>query len=423
MGKKTIEGINDFSTWCVQNHKEFLLEEWDTENNSCAPNSKSFGSHYKAAWKCRECGHNWSAVIKSRTLLNAGCPKCGFAKVGVAQSRPAEHGDVESFCKENQIEWLLNEWDAEENELKPSDVSRSSGKHKVTWKCSKCGHRWKCSPNTRIRTSSDGRVTVSTCPMCLKEKQTSFPEQAVYYYVKLEFSDATNGDRDAIGMELDVYVPSLKIAIEYDGYAWHRNTEKDIRKNMLCKNNGVKIIRVREYGCPALDEDDCCKIIRVLPNNREDLSRVILEICNVLGFVADINLNRDEPLIMALYQKEKYENSVGYLYPNLAKELHTTKNGTLTANDINKRSGRKVWWQCPVCNHEWLATVSSRTAGSGCPACSGRVLVVGKNDLETWCKETGIEHILEEWDYELNTCSPRDTTKCSPYRASWRCRQ
>lgn len=421
MGKKLVEGVNDFESWCIRNGRDTLLVEWDAENNSCTPNSKSFGSHYKAAWKCSECGHNWQAVIKSRTLLNAGCPKCGFAKVAIAQSQPKELGDVESFCKTHHIEWLLNEWDYEKNEMRPYEVARSSGKYKVAWKCGKCGYQWKLIPNSRIKVSSDGSIKVSECPMCLKEKQTSFPEQAIYYYVSKVFEDAVNGDKSTIGMELDIFIPSLMTAIEYDGYAWHKDAKKDLRKNALCTQNGMKIIRVREIGCPSLNVDKHCTIIGVQSNSREDLSRALLDLCNALGFASDINLNRDEPLIMALYQKRKYENSIAYLYPELAKEFHPTMNGTLTAEDINKRSARKVWWQCSVCGHDWSAAVGSRADGHGCPACSGRVLVQGKNDLETWCKQTGNEHILAEWDYEANPISPSETTKKNPYIASWKC--
>lgn len=421
MGKKLIEGTNDFVSWCYKNNKEKLLEEWDCENNSCAPNSKSYGSHYKAAWKCSQCGHSWMAAIKSRTLLNAGCPQCGYEKLSIAQSRPKDLCDIESFCKANEVEWLLDEWDYEENTLEPKDVSRSSGKYKIIWKCRKCGYCWERTPNNRIKILPEGQVHISECPMCLKEKQTSFPEQAIYYYVTQCLSDATNGDKSTIGLELDIFIPSLNVGIEYDGYAWHQNIEKDARKNMLCNSKGIKLIRIRETGCPALEENDFCRILHIHPNNREDLSRTIFNLCAMLGFSVDVNLNRDEPLIMALYQKNKYENSLGYLYPELAKEFHSEKNGLLSVNDINKRSSRKVWWKCSKCNHVWVASVSTRTDGHGCPSCSGRVLVLGKNDLETWCKEMGKEIVLDEWDYERNSIKPCEITKKSPYTASWKC--
>lgn len=30
------------------------------------------------------------------------------------------------------------------------------------------------------------------------------------------------------------------------------------------------------------------------------------------------------------------------------------------------------------------------------------MLIVGKNDLETWCKNHHREELLMEWDYEIN---------------------
>ena len=35
-------------------------------------------------------------------------------------------------------------------------------------------------------------------------------------------------------------------------------------------------------------------------------------------------------------------------------------------------SGRKLWWRCSGCGHEWQVTVGSRASGHGCPACAHR---------------------------------------------------
>ena len=51
-------------------------------------------------------------------------------------------------------------------------------------------------------------------------------------------------------MEADIYIPSLSVAIEYDGYKWHQNSEKDKRKDLLLANHGILLIRIREIGCP-----------------------------------------------------------------------------------------------------------------------------------------------------------------------------
>lgn len=38
------------------------------------------------------------------------------------------------------------------------------------------------------------------------------------------------------GRELDVFIPSINVAIEYDGKKWHSDIDKDIEK-MSCVNN------------------------------------------------------------------------------------------------------------------------------------------------------------------------------------------
>lgn len=86
---------------------------------------------------------------------------------------------------------------------------------------------------------------------------TSFWEQALYYYIKQWYSDAKNRKKKK-GYELDIYIPGPpKIAIEYDGYYSHRKEEKyqrDRDKDQFCIDNGIEIIRVREYGLKATEK-------------------------------------------------------------------------------------------------------------------------------------------------------------------------
>ena len=49
-------------------------------------------------------------------------------------------------------------------------------------------------------------------------------------------------------MELDIYIPSQKIAIEYDGATWHKTKEhqaRELKKYKFCKNNGIHLIRIK----------------------------------------------------------------------------------------------------------------------------------------------------------------------------------
>jgi hypothetical protein len=62
------------------------------------------------------------------------------------------------------------------------------------------------------------------------------------------------------------------------------------------------------------------------------------------------------------------ENCLATISPALAKEWHPTKNGNLTPDDITPGSNKKVWWQCGR-GHEWKASVSNRSRGTGCSFC------------------------------------------------------
>jgi very-short-patch-repair endonuclease len=66
--------------------------------------------------------------------------------------------------------------------------------------------------------------------------------------------------------------------------------------------------------------------------------------------------------------------------PNkLASEWHPTKNGDLRLEEFRPFSNKKVWWKCPKAeDHEWESTIANRSAGKGCPFCSGQK--VGKDN-------------------------------------------
>ncbi len=61
--------------------------------------------------------------------------------------------------------------------------------------------------------------------------------------------------------------------------------------------------------------------------------------------------------------------SISYLRPDLAKEWHSNKNGTLTPNDKTCGSHTKVWWLCPK-GHEYYSVITDRVKGQGCKQCS-----------------------------------------------------
>lgn len=68
--------------------------------------------------------------------------------------------------------------------------------------------------------------------------------------------------------------------------------------------------------------------------------------------------------------------------PDLAKEWHPTKNGSLTPDQINANSSKYAWW-LGECGHEWRSQIGSRFRGTGCPYCANQAVLPGFNDLLT----------------------------------------
>ncbi len=99
----------------------------------------------------------------------------------------------------------------------------------------------------------------------------------------------------------------------------------------------------------------------------------------------------------------------------LLREWDAARNGGLTPSDVSFGSHQKVWWQCSK-GHSWQAKVYSRSAGSGCPYCTGRK-EVPENSLAIQ-----VPALEAEWDAEKN--APLLPTLVAPgtvRKAWWRC--
>lgn len=69
------------------------------------------------------------------------------------------------------------------------------------------------------------------------------------------------------------------------------------------------------------------------------------------------------------------KSSLSYRNPQLASELHPTKNKNLSAENITMYSHKKVWWICSENKtHTWKASVANRAKGDNCPICRGLIV-------------------------------------------------
>lgn len=175
---------------------------------------------------------------------------------------------------------------------------------------------------------------------------TSRQEKTILYYLKSICPDAEKVSRwQSPGFELDIYIPSLLTAIEYDGVVWHRDKlDKDEEKGRLCRKHGIRFIRVREPGLSPVQTCD----LSIQLSGVEDacLKKAIREIVSYLNLPCpDINIARDSADIYRTYRDyssrkwdQVYESVYSHYtqFGNLSfRKNRFNSNGVDLANWIN----------------------------------------------------------------------------------------
>lgn len=108
------------------------------------------------------------------------------------------------------------------------------------WKCKNCGFVFERLLNNGL---------VQWCPHC---QHKSGVEKEVLEYVGSLGVELIPNDKTILdGMELDIYIPSKKIAIEVNGTYWHsderRPDDYHQRKTERCEKLGIRLIHIFEY--------------------------------------------------------------------------------------------------------------------------------------------------------------------------------
>ncbi len=395
-------GYNDLETL-----RPDLAAEWHpVKNGSLSPSSVMPYSMKKVWWYLpyddpvskRHFDFEWEAVIESR-VKGSGCPYLSGYKVWPGYN---------DLLTRNPS--LANEWHPSKNGiLKPSDVTPASGK-KVWWLCKK-GHEWRALISNRAKDVG--------CPICDSERKTSSYEYAILYYLRMLDSSVEHTNRD-YGIEIDIYIPSKRIGIEYDGEYWHKkNQRKDKKKNKICHDNNIRLYRFRENQLGGLDDTSVDISVNASTFNTE-LKKLIFEIYKVS---LDIDIERDSSLIDELRVFSEKESSLSSIASEISEQWHPTKNGKLRPEHVLPNSNKKVWWLLPYddpitgkhFDFEWKASVSNRYKGRACPYLSGHKVWTGYNDLATLKPD-----LSKEWNYKKNgNLSPSMVTQWSNKKVWW----
>lgn len=381
-----------------------LSQEWlYVKNGTLTPNDVTCGSGKKVWWECSE-KHQWPATIASR-VSGRGCPEC--SKIRRVNSNIKNKILASGSLADNYPE-LVNEWDYSKNEpLTPYDYLTYSGE-KVWWIC-KRGHEWPATIASRVNMRSG-------CPECTKELKTSFPEQTIFFYLS-QCTRAENRSR-IFGKEVDIYLPELSCAIEYDGRFFHsqpKTRKSDNAKTEKLMSENIRLIRIRETDENKVDGDN---ISYKYKSSHANLPWVIHQLVNMLtlSLPEKVDVERDRIKIFEQYITQIKANSLAVKCPELLGEWNYEKNGRIKPEMVFFTSGKSVWWKCKK-GHEWMDKPQYRYRGNGCPFCAGKRVLVGYNDLLTQFPD-----VAKQWHPTKNgKLQPQNVTSGSGRKVCWIC--
>ena len=398
----------------AETHPELAKQWHPTKNGDLTPLGVTYGSKRKVWWKCDEAeDHIWDASLNNRSkqkndkAKSNGCPFCGGNKVALSNCLATTNPD------------LAKEWHPTKNgELTPKDITNGNDK-KVWWICDKADdHEWEAVIHSR--TYGIG------CPCCSNQKTV-----------------------------LSNCLATLNSALAKE---WHPTKNGNLTPFDFTPKSGKKVwwkcdkandhewlstIANRSYhkGCPICEgkkvvSSNCLAILNpglaeewhptkngtLTPYNFTVQShKQVWWKCNKADdheWKASIgNRSRGSDCPYCSNKKVTLSNCLQTTHPNLAKEWHPTKNQKLNPNDVTYGSTKKVWWKCDKADdHEWEATINSRSYGGGCACCSGKKVVLSN------CLQTINPDLAREWHTTKNgDLTPFDVTSNSHKKVWWKC--
>ena len=138
-----------------------IAKEWHpTKNGDLKPNDVVKHANRKAWWLCPK-GHEYDALIVSRSFLKSGCPYCAGQKVSNTNNLKFNFPEI------------AKEWHPNKNgNLKPDEVAK--GSNKIVWWLCKNGHEWqkkithRTMPYTYVPKTPRKKIAISRsgCPKC-----------------------------------------------------------------------------------------------------------------------------------------------------------------------------------------------------------------------------------------------------------------
>ena len=424
---------------------EELSHEWHPTKNTKSFYNVVPGSGEVVWWLNQECGHEWPTKMFARAVRGAGCPFCGNRELLTGFNDIATvHPDWVAFwspsneksphevlsggraeyawlCEKNHEYFssvghkergrscpyclnmkllvdfndlatvhpdLAEELDVQKNGgLTAKDVI-AGGRAKYWWRGKECGHSWE----TTIRRRVDG----AGCHICAGlEVLAGFNDLASQSpAVAAELHPNKNGnltaDKIYVNSTLSLWWKCTNDH-EFEAKVWYRTRQsrnclecKKLRREVKEDNLTITHPDIATEWHPTLNGT-------ALPTHYTAGSNKKVWWLTPCGHAWDANIylrtgpQRQTCPICSGKRVLVDFNDLAFKAPEIARDLHPTLNGDLTATDFTVGSNKQLWWQCPInVNHVWKNSPYKRVLGGrNCPACSGHKVIPGINDLAT----------------------------------------
>lgn len=351
MGKKfTVEDIKLFAE-----NKGYVLEQSYYNPNELIELSckKHPNSHF---------------YMKISNLVRPGCRGCPKCIEELTGSRPGYKLTIDIVKKrfeERGYELLSTEYKNVKEKMEYRCKRHPEIIQKISWRVFKNG---------------------GGCLYCNNYAGTSYPEQFIFWYLKEYFPDAVN--RKIINkIEYDIYLPSIKTVIEFDGEYWHKNDYKNkIKKKNNANKKGLILITIKstKRKIRVYKNENTIFINNNKTKNNKEMKKVLDFVFSILIFnklinpkifnSKKINLNEIKSKAEKYTPIRAFEISLLDKNPNVLKYWDKNKNNGLTPDKISYASNKKVWLKCPnlECNLEFQKTpndISRHKTLELCPNC------------------------------------------------------
>ena len=429
-GHQVLSGFNDLAT----THPE-LADQWNHNRNvDLHPTDVSYGYSKTVWWVCEK-GHEWEAVVSNRSR-GAGCPLCPRTPIPLhlrMQWHPDKNGDVlpedisagSSFkawwiCEKGH-EWrtsvanrykgsgchecagrfsesleemypeLATQWHPTRNgTLTPNDVT--PGSTRKVWWIGSCGHEWD--------TAVVNRVYGYGCSICASKRvdQGVNDLATLYPEIAAEWDYQRNGDLKP----QDVLSQSNRKVwwICSEGHTWRTRVQsrvigqagchtcwlKTAFKGLTFADNSPELVHLWH---PLKNGD-------LTPHDVSSGSTVVAWWRCTCGYEWQAPVHQVsgyQSRCRACSGTVHWGTSLVERNPEVAAQWHPYKNGNLTPNDVTFGTPRKVWWR-GECGHEWIAAISNRSKGAGCPKCAPKYSA-GEKQLCEFVREN-TQHTVHE---------------------------